>query len=1497
MARPQRLGLSAVRSEGAILPPSILQRIHREDPSLGGMTPDDFGLSGMRVREAASQAWNALQGPWRAFQAERARLGPGEAGTGMTRNRWLNQISKALDYGSIDPLRGSVGVGDRTFALSHLYRQVPIHWVGCGLELDRPTAGEKGAAKMSPHGLVQLLLNASDNYLWGFVSNGLQWRILRDDNSLSRQSLVEFDLETIFEGQLYDEFLLFYLLCHQTRVKAEKPEEYWLERWSQSAANEGKRALDTLRNGVEKAIETLGQGFLKYPTNHALRQSLRDGKLDKQGYYRQLLRLVYRLLFLFVAEDRVDAKGRSLLHVPEATDEARSLYAEFYSTQRLRLLAERLRGSHRHHDLFQQLRLVLGKLGVEDGCPELGLPALGGFLFSPEACPDLDGAELSNSAMLEAIRCLAVTQEGGRRTRVDYKNLASEEMGSVYESLLELHPDLSTDGTKFELRSASGNERKTTGSYYTPDSLIQCLLDTALDPVVDEAVRSARQKFQLRGTEPPEAQAILNVRVIDPAVGSGHFLIAAAHRMAKRLAQARTGDDEPAPEATRRALRDVIGRCLYGIDVNPMSAELCKVALWMEALEPGKPLSFLDHHIVVGNSLLGATPELIAAGIPDEAYTPIEGDDKAICTALKRQNKAERDGQGNLFSPEVYSGRGLLSAWQRLEGLSDESFKSVQKKAHEYREAKAAVGIRQRLANAWCAAFVVPKVAVLASGLRGITTGTLRTLAAGKELDEPMTCTIEEAATRFGFLHPHLAFPDVFARGGFDVVLGNPPWERIKLQEKEFFAERVPEVAEARNKAQRARLISRLSGTPLHAEFVQARRNADVSSLFIRKSGRFALAGRGDVNTYAIFAELMRALVSPKGRAGIVVPSGIATDDTTKHFFADLMEKRALASLYDFENGTRQIDEGIDDSVLKELSAPAQASESRRSTPDERRLFPTVHAMFKFSLLTMTGEAGKVDQPQFAFFCHQTSDIQTPGRAFSLTIADVALLKPNTKTCPTFRSARDAEISKAVYRRVPVLIRAQEPDGNPWGITVHTRLWHMTEDVASFRAREHFERAGANLVGNRWVVEQSVKVDDADVTQGHWLPLYEAKMIHQFDHRWATYEVVSHAKGKKAAGDVTTRDVTRKEKANTRFVVMPRYWVHEEEVQTTLGARAGRFLAFRDITNSTNERTAIFGVIPRAAAVGNSLPIAFTEAAACLRACLQANVSTFVFDFLARFSVGGSHLNFHVLQQLAAFEPSRYLNAVPWNSTGALCDWITPRVLELGYTACDLEVFADDLGFGGPPFPWDEGRRFLLRVELDAAFFHLYGLGRSEVDYILETFPIVKRKDIAAHGSYRAKEAILEVYDAMTEAIRTGVPYQTKLDPPPANGWTPPPLPPLEELLPKAPAATSASVSGNGAGESAVTAAPAAKPAATTEPEELLLTPPTPKPLRDKDGQEMRVRVYSASEEVLLKRGLAVGKRKNGEGTVWSVIPDGETVPRDFVSPPCVVKRLKPKGS
>jgi hypothetical protein len=779
---------TTLRVEGSILPPDLLQRIAEGDKDLDGLTPASYYLlEGEKLNEAINRSWNRLRGAWASFQGAVAKLPAKDVGTTVTRDRFLLPLFQELGYGRLVAAK-ALEIDGKSYPISHNWQHTSIHLVGCGVDLDKRTAGVAGAARSSPHSLVQELLNRSDEYLWAFVSNGLQLRILRDNVSLTRQAYVEFDLEAMMNGEVYADFVLLWLLCHQSRVEAEKPEECWLEKWSRTAQEQGTRALNQLRDGVEDAIASLGRGFLVHPANRELRQKLQSGELATQDYYRQLLRLVYRLLFLFVAEDR------GVLLLPEADSTAKERYTRFYSTAKLRQLAERRRGT-RHSDLFYGLRLVMEKLDSEAGCPELGLPALGSFLFSLAAIADLSGCQIANQDLLEAIRSLAfITDKHGRRS-VDYKNLRSEELGSVYEALLELHPVLNISAGTFELQTAGGNERKTTGSYYTPESLVQCLLDSALDPVVDEAIK-----------QPDPEAAILNLKICDPACGSGHFLIAAAHRMAKRLAAIRTGEEEPSPDATRKALRDVIGRCIYGVDINPMAVELCKVALWMEALEPGKPLSFLDHHIQPGNSFLGATPALLKKGIPDEAFNPIEGDDKAVCTKYKKQNKEERKGQLSLFAPN-------LQAWERLgdfatgmlnlDSIADDSIEGVRRKQEEYETlVKSSPYLFSRFrADTWCAAFVWKKQTSDELPYP-ITEEVFRRIEKNPyTAPDWLRREVERLAVQYQFFHWHLAFPDVFRVprdgeesknkqagwcGGFNVVLGNPPWEKIQIEEKLF---------------------------------------------------------------------------------------------------------------------------------------------------------------------------------------------------------------------------------------------------------------------------------------------------------------------------------------------------------------------------------------------------------------------------------------------------------------------------------------------------------------------------------------------------------------------------------------------------------------------------------------------------------------------------------------------------------------------------------------
>lgn len=1304
MPRQRTTTFTTIRTEGGLLPADLLARVSLQDRSIPGISNADYHLvAGETLGNRITESWNRLTAAWKHFAEQSAILPEADQGTTLTRERWLLPLFGELGFGRLQTTR-AIDVDGKSYTVSHGWGNVPVHLVSCRTPIDRRSAGVRGAAGASPHAMVQELLNRSPNHLWAFVSNGLVFRILRDNASLTRQAYVEFDLETMMADGVYDDFVVLWLACHQSRVETDNPAECWLERWTTVAAESGTRARDDLRAGVERAIEALGAGFVAHPANTLLREHLRTGTLSTHDYYRQLLREIYRLLFLFVAEDR------QLLHPPGSGDAEQRRYARYYSLARVRTIAGRRRGGP-HPDLWGSLIVVFRGLGHPDGIPALGLPGLGSFLWSDAACPHLDTAQIANQHLLTAVRSVGFVEDANERVLrpVDYRNLGSEELGAIYESLLEQHPEVNAEAGAFTLNTAAGNERKTTGSYYTPTSLITELLDTAVDPVVAEAAR-----------RPDPEAAILGLSVIDPACGSGHFLIAAAHRIAKRLAAIRTGDDEPSPNATRTALRDVIAHCVHGIDMNPMAVELCKVSLWMESMEPGKPLGFLDHRVVRGNGLIGATPKLLDAGVPDDAFKTITGDDKAVTSGLKASNRKARAGQGRLFATPTMTDTlvAIARAVGEIDDTPDADVVAVQAKAKRWSDLVNSDEYRTAVhaADTWCAAFVAPKTKDDLA-ITHVEYETARDEPAN--VDPDVRACVERLADQYSFLHWHLAFPEIYATGGgFDMVLGNPPWEKVQFTEKEFFASRAPEIASLAGAKRKAAITKLQHDQPLlWDEYQLSLRQADGEGHFIRNSGRYPLCGRGKVNTYAVFSEVMRDAVSPGGRLGVIVPTGIATDDTTKHFFVDIVTKHQLASLFDFEN-----------------AAP---------------VFVGVHRSFKFSLLTLAGVDRPVDEAEFAFFAHQPDELLDPERRFNLTPDDLALINPNTKTAPVFRSRRDAEITKAIYRRVPVLVRDDDPDGNPWGVEFQQGLFNMTSDSHLFRSVDELVAEGATLTGSTWVKGEQ-----------RWLPLYEAKMAHHYNHRFGDYAM-------KAADNEGNQlpDVPLAQLQDPAYVVQPRYWVAESDVRNALkDPSATWLLSSRSIARSTDERTSICVVYPRSAVSGKFTLLNPSVTGAYLGAVM----TSFTSDFLLRQKVGGTDVSIFIAKQLAVISPEQISAPSIW-SWGTVEDWLRARVLELTYTAWDLEGFAADLGYYGPPFQWDAARRVVLRAELDAAFFHLYGIERDDVDYIMDTFPIVKRKDEAAHGEYRTKRLILERYDALAAAAAAGTEYQTTLDPPPAH--------------------------------------------------------------------------------------------------------------------------------
>jgi len=604
----------------------------------------------------------------------------------------------------------------------------------------------------------------------------------------------------------------------------------------------------------------------------------------------------------------------------------------------------------------------------------------------------------------------------------------------------------------------------------------------------------------------------------------------------------------------------------------------------------------------------------------------------------------------------------------------------------------------------------------------------VRLRAEGPEALPPEALALVEAlAEQCRFFHWHLEFPDVFAddgAGGFDVVLGNPPWERIKLQEREFFADKALEIAGARTAAARRKLIKQLpqANPDLHITYTAALRESEATGHFLRNSGRFSLTSGGDINTYAVFAELARQIVGLNGRAGIVVPTGIATDYTYRDFFADIVESGQLASLYDFEN--------------------------------RRHLFPEVDSRMKFSLLTLTG--GGVPEAEFAFFLHTTDDLTDPERRFSLSGEYLMLINPNTRTVPVFRTRRDAELTRGIYRRVPVLVNGEREE-NPWG-THFSTMFHMTNDSHLFRTREQLEAEGFALQGNRFVRDEEI-----------YLPLYEGRMIHHFDHRPVSVGITTETQFRSGV----SIDTTHEQHADAIFTSMPRYWVERSAVENAIPDCPRKwFFGFKDITSPTNERTFIGTIIPFSA-VGNKIPLLLLPESDPLQvASFVGSTGAFVFDYVVRQKIGGVSLNFYIVKQLPALPPDRY--------TPELLDFIVPRVVELTYTARDLQPFAQDiLDEVGPetwarwfkdapvhttpppegqpampaPFVWDEERRAHLRAELDGLYAHLYGLTRDELAYILDTFPIVRRKDEARWGEYRTKRLVLEAYEKL-EALK-----------------------------------------------------------------------------------------------------------------------------------------------
>ncbi|MCL2128919.1 MAG: N-6 DNA methylase [Treponema sp.] len=1225
--------------------------------------------------------------------------------------------------------------------------------------------------------LVNINPQESEAY-WYIICNNNYLRLVRKSSSLARPSYLEFSLRAILSENRFPDYQMLYRIMHGSRTLGldndGKGECIW-DIWKKAGEELGVRVREGLRKGVTRALGVIGCGFLQYdsPGNAELRSAIESGELSAQSYFQELMRLMYRFLFIITVEERSlvfeHSIGKTENEQAEKIDRElhgkHTLYEKGYSLRRLRERSARYNTGTHYGDLWEGIKIVFRIFGGNHEYVNnpLDLPILGG-LFKADQCPHLDRCGLSNANLLEAMYHLRWTVDGNSRTLIDYKNMGSEELGSVYESLLELVPQLDMPrlsfgflGIEFEGGSAGnssgnfagntrGNTRKTTGSYYTNASLVECLIKSNLDPLIEEKLAEKN--------EASDEQKILSITVIDPACGSGHFLLAAARRLAVHLAFIRANNTEPRDDVYRNSLRDVISSCIYGVDLNPMAVELARMALWLEGYEPGKPLSFLDHHIRCGNSIVGVMDfEVLSKGISDDAYKVLSGDDKECAVFYKKRNKNERDNKANtgmdLFEESIEKSTAELTIFHwKLENILNNNLADVEEKralfenlhrSREYRNLKTACDL-------YVSAFYAEKKGKAPPFPIVPTSKDVQRASSG--LDESqfsigVNALAAEIAKENNFFHWRLEFPDVFQKGGFDCVLANPPWEVSQLNEEEFFAQYSNEISDMKG-AVRKKSIKELrnSDIVLWNVYSNAKRKYETDNSFYHSTERFLLTAIGKINTYALFSETILYIKNERGRAGFIVPTGIATDDSTKNYFR-YISGTGLVSLYSFEN--------------------------------ETFIFLDVHHSFKFCLISL----GKSESSDLAFFLRNMQQLEDKRRHFSLSQDEFLLLNPNTLTCPIFRSEKDAELTKKIYRNVPVLIR--EKDFSEVENSNHWRIKFMT----MFNMTTHSYLFHNGSAPNR-------------------LPLYEAKMMHQFDHRWATY-----------TGSGRTEDVTADQKRDVNFVINPRYWVDKDEVLEKIAGDDDKkpvpkwLMGWRDITSAMNERTVIVGAISLSG-VGNNMPVIISDKniKAEHKILLYANFNSIVLDFVARHKTGGTHINFFIINQFPILPPKAYSQDD--------IDFIVPRVLELTYTAIDLILFAEDLWDSAdpkmrmafleqrygrlqgnvshrgtevtentegnkviqslvplclrerrerpieeilPPFVFDPERRALLRAALDARYARLYGLSRDDLRYILdpadimgpdypsETFRVLKEREIAEFGEYRTRRLVLEAWD------------------------------------------------------------------------------------------------------------------------------------------------------
>lgn len=1206
---------------------------------------------------------------------------------------------------------------------------------------------------------------ASDRGIqWGVLTNGRHWRLYWQGARSRAEQFLEIDLAALlaipgvqadlFTPEVADanHLLRVFWLLFRRDAFLPQPEDAQGRSFHLLALEEG-------RHWETKVSEDLGETVFSAVYPDLLRGLLahdpaRPAELG-EGYLAELredaLILLYRLLFLLYAEDR------NLLpaHDPRYDD---------YAFRRLReTIATRMDAG----DVFSatQTRIAdsLASLfrAIDLGDDSIGMPPYNGGLFSAARHALLGRVRLPDAVIAPLIDRLSRRSDAADQRRwINYRDLSVRHLGSIYERLLEFTPVQAANGS-VEVRP-SPFARKTSGSYYTHDDLVDLLMQRTLGPLVQSRVqtfRAAAERLEhdrrpkperRRALEPHDAAlALLDLKICDPAMGSGHFLVAVVDYLADQVLEQLAAAEQIAPwadppyrsplavrianirerilDSARRyrwtitaeqlddrqiVRRMILKRVIFGVDKNPMAVELAKLALWLHTFTVGAPLSFLDHHLRCGDSLFGERVEVVVESLQRQYGALFLGreltrigaatDSMSAIGELTDIGIAEVRQSHDLFD-EIERGIkplwALLDFWHALRWIAPPKV------------LKADEPLRRGLGDLMGGQYG-EVLQLLQHGGVAIPPGG--SAEAGQRIDALLRAA-RGLAARETFFHWQLAFPTVWRGlaehrpvGGFDALVGNPPWDRMKLQQVEWFAAREPAIARQARAADRKRLIAALDAeqAPLAAQYLAAADAAETGARVAREQGDYPLMSKGDINLYSLFVERAAQLVAPEGLVGFITPSGIAADLGASAFFKSIATSGRLGTLFDFENRSKE-------------------------------LFPDVDSRFKFCALVFGCSARRFEHCEAAFFLHHVKELDDPERRFALRAVDFEAVNPNTGTAPIFRRRRDAALTTAVYARLPVLVDHRSasktrPPQQVWPVRYAT-MFHMTNDSGLFLRRDELEQQGWYAIGgNRWRKGEAEAV-----------PLYEGKMVQAYDHRAASvvmnYDNV-HRPAQQEASSMA-------EHCDPHWLPMPQFWVDDSHVAPQWAAEW--CLAFKHVTAPTNIRTMIAAILPRCGA-GNSLPVLLgddPESYASWAPLLLANLNALALDYVLRQKVQGQNLNWFILEQLPVIPAESY--GAPLGS-GTIASFVRSEVLHLSYTAHDLKGFAESQGFAGAPFAWDEEDRRHRLARLDALYFQLYGLNREEVGYVMDQFPIVREQDEAAfEGRYRTKALVLAYFNAV----------------------------------------------------------------------------------------------------------------------------------------------------